>query len=215
MLKKLFPLLGLVAVVAIPAFAQNNIPKTVSGPNTTARLSGLEADLARYLEIDDDDDDKMAAPGRPRIVGTKATGVKASVMVNTAAFSRKAFDLVNEKRKELGLTLLSWNDELANAATLHSQNMAEFNFFSHRGLDNKMVSDRADAAKVGKWRAIGENIAFNRGYADPVAKAVELWLDSPQHKRNMLSPDWKESAIGIAVNDEGAYYFTQVFLLKK
>ncbi|MGE3467568.1 MAG: CAP domain-containing protein, partial [Pyrinomonadaceae bacterium] len=94
-------------------------------------------------------------------------------------------------------------------------NMAEFNFFSHRGLDNKMVSDRADIAKAGKWRAIGENIAFNRGYGDPVTKAVELWLDSPSHKRNMLSPDWKESAIGIAVNEDGAYYFTQVFMIKK
>lgn len=206
--------MGLVAAMAFPAFAQNNTPKPASGPNTNARLSSLEADFARYLEMDDDDE-KTAAPGRPRIVATKATGVKASVVVNTAAFSRKAFDLVNEKRRELGLSPLNWNDELANAATMHSQNMAEFNFFSHRGLDNKMVSDRADAAKVGKWRAIGENIAFNRGYADPVTKAVELWLDSPQHKRNMLSSDWKESAIGIAVNDEGAYYFTQVFLLKK
>ncbi len=93
--------------------------------------------------------------------------------------------------------------------------MAEFQFFDHKGLDNKMVSDRADAVKVGKWRAIGENIAFSRGFSDPIAKAVELWLDSPSHRRNMLSADWKESAVGVAVTEDGAYYFTQVFLVRK
>ena len=30
--------------------------------------------------------------------------------------------------------------------------MAEYRFFSHKGLDNKYVSDRADAAHVGAWR---------------------------------------------------------------
>ena len=92
--------------------------------------------------------------------------------------------------------------------------MAEFSFFSHRGLDNKMVSDRADDSGLRKWRAIGENIAFNRGYQDPITKAVELWLDSPSHRHNMLDAGWLESAIGVAVAADGSYYFTQVFLKK-
>jgi uncharacterized protein YkwD len=93
--------------------------------------------------------------------------------------------------------------------------MAEFSFFSHRGLDNKLVSDRADAQKVVKWRAIGENIAFNRGYKDPVQKAVELWLDSPTHRRNLMDETWRESAVGVAVAPDGSYYFTQVFLVRR
>ena len=113
-----------------------------------------------------------------------------------------------------GLAALAWNENLARVANVHSQNMAEYSFFSHRGLDDKMVSDRADAVGIRGWRAIGENIAYERGHADPVAKAIQLWLDSPSHRQNMLSKDWRECAIGVAVGSDGGYYFTQVFLRK-
>jgi uncharacterized protein YkwD len=145
----------------------------------------------------------------------KAVGVKASVIVNTAAVERAAFELLNQKRVENGLKPLAWSDQLAGIARLHSQNMADLKFFSHRGLDNKMVSDRADDIGLSKWRAIGENIAFERGYQDPVSKAVELWLDSPSHRHNLLESTWKESAVGVAVAPDGSFYFTQVFLLRK
>lgn len=145
----------------------------------------------------------------------KTSGVKASVVGNTAAVERAAFDLLNQKRLENGLKSLVWSDQLATIARVHSQNMANLNFFSHRGRDNKMVSDRADDVGLSKWRAIGENIAFERGYQDPVTKAVELWLDSPSHRHNLLESTWKESAVGVAVGPDGSYYFTQVFLLRK
>jgi uncharacterized protein YkwD len=93
--------------------------------------------------------------------------------------------------------------------------MAEYSFFSHKGLDSKMVSDRADELGSRQWRAIGENIAFNRGFQDPISKAVDLWLDSPSHRRNLLDPNWKESAVGIAVAGDGSYYLTQVFWVRK
>jgi len=143
---------------------------------------------------------------RPRVVATN---------VNVASLEHQAFDLINQKRKENGLQPLLWNDQLESVAKVHSDSMAEYRFFSHKGLDNKYVSDRADAAHVGAWRAIGENIAVNRGYSDPVGFAVELWLESPGHRRNVLDSGWKESAIGIAVGEDGSFYFTQVFLTRK
>jgi uncharacterized protein YkwD len=93
--------------------------------------------------------------------------------------------------------------------------MADNSYFSHRGLDNSMVSDRADRGGIGKWNAIGENIAFNRGYKDPISKAVELWMGSTGHRHNLLDDRWKESAVGIAIAADGSYYFTQVFLLRR
>lgn len=147
-------------------------------------------------------------------VPVKTSGVKASVIVNTVSLEQTAFDLLNQKRAENGLRPLEWNDKLALIARLHSKNMADLNFFSHRGLDNKRVSDRADDVGMGRWHAIGENIAFNRGYQDPVSKAVDLWLDSPSHRHNLLDNNWKETAVGIAVATDGSYYLTQVFLKK-
>jgi uncharacterized protein YkwD len=152
---------------------------------------------------------------RPRIVDERrAAAVGSSVIVNTANVERAAFQLLNQKRAENGLEPLLWNEQVASVARVHSRNMAEFQFFSHRGLDNKLVSHRADDLKIGKWRSIGENIAYNRGYADPVEKAVDLWLNSSTHRQNLLNIDWKESAVGVAIADDGSYYFTQVFLRK-
>lgn len=160
-------------------------------------------------------DNSTADFSRPRRVEGKVAEFKASVVVNIASVENIAFDMINQQRAENGLRPLTWSDALAKVARQHSQNMAEFKFFSHRGVDNKMVSDRADNAGLVKWRAIGENIAFNRGYQDPVGKAVELWLDSPSHRHNLMDENWKESAVGVAVAPDGSYYFTQVFLLRK
>ncbi len=198
MSKKLFLFLCLFATLASFSFAQSNNSQT----QTAINLASSDAsDPYGLLETDDDD--------------RKKAGVKASVVVNMAAAEQAAFGLINQNRVERGLAPLVWSDELAAVARLHSQNMAEFKFFSHRGLDNKLVSDRADALKIGRWRSIGENIAFNRGFTDPVGKAVELWLDSPTHKRNMMDPSWKESAVGVARAADGSVYFTQVFLLRR
>jgi uncharacterized protein YkwD len=136
------------------------------------------------------------------------------VIINTGSLERAAFNVLNQKRIESGRSPLAWNEKLATAARLHSQNMAELGFFSHKGMDGKMVSGRADESGLGKWRSIGENIAFTRGFQDPVAKAVDLWLNSPAHRENLLDGNWKESAVGISVAEDGSYYFTQVFLRK-
>lgn len=210
MRQKFFLFVGLIAVLALTTPAQKNSPENPSGPNVTTRLSALESGLARYLGLDDE----TAALTRPRIA-KETSAVEAKVIVNTVAVERLVFDIINKKRAESGLAPLEWSDGLAAVARLHSQNMADFQFFSHRGLDSKFVSDRADDLKLGSWRAIGENIAYNRGFQDPVAKAVELWLASRTHRQNMLDAGWKESAVGVAVADDGAYYFTQVFLVRK
>lgn len=128
---------------------------------------------------------------------------------------KKVFDLINEQRTENGLQKLDWSDEVAEIARFHSENMANFSFFSHTDLDGLMVNERADLLGVKKWRAIGENIAFNRGYRNPAESAVQRWMQSPSHRENLLNNRWQESGIGIAVTEDGTYYFTEVFLLRK
>jgi uncharacterized protein YkwD len=180
----------LLAVVAVTSPAQNS---SKNQGTTAVRLASADS-------IED-----LFRPRR----------VENVVAINVKAVELSAFEMLNKKRVDNGFSPLVWSDDLEAVARQHSQNMAEFQFFSHRGLDNKLVSDRADEAGVGRWRAIGENIAFNRGFDDPVSKAVELWLDSPSHRRNLLSAAWKESAVGVAVAEDGSYYFTQVFLVRK
>lgn len=147
-----------------------------------------------------------------------SSGVGASVHSGSLtpsavrALERDAFQLINTERSLAGLPALKWSDKIAAVARLHSNNMAEQNFFSHKGLDGLMVDERAEKLNMGSWLAIGENIAFMKGYDNPVATAIEKWLNSQGHKKNLLNPDWTETAVGLAVTADGKYYFTQVFI---
>jgi uncharacterized protein YkwD len=145
-----------------------------------------------------------------------ATAAKTSAGTESRFFGleREAFALVNRKRAESGLEPLVWSDEAAGAARLHSENMARLGFFSHAGRDGSRVEDRAEAAGLTGWRALGENIAFNRGFQNPVETAVEKWMLSAGHRQNILSERWRETGVGIALKADGSYYLTQVFVTR-
>ena len=152
-------------------------------------------------------------PMRPRTVVRPA-----SATVNTSSGSGilsaelRAFALINRKRVEAGLNPLTWSSRLEGVARSHSTDMARRAYFDHRSPSGKRVANRVDDANLGDWKAIGENIAVNRGYPDPIARAVEGWVISPLLKSNLLARSWTESAVGVAIAADGSYYFTQVFL---
>lgn len=211
---------GLLALFSTNIFAQTQVAQNT--PNSAFRSQSLELSLDFLLEKDDDN----TVGVRPRVVSDKpakqpesgperASGVKAIVITNLLSVEKHVFDKINEIRVGSGLNPLKWNADLERVARLHSENMAENGFFGHRDLDGKVVSDRADREGLGKWNAIGENIAFNRGFDQPTDRAVSDWMDSASHKRNLLDERWKEAAIGVAQAADGSYYFTQVFLARK
>jgi uncharacterized protein YkwD len=140
--------------------------------------------------------------------------VDLSESSETSEMERKAFDLLNGKRKDKGLDVLIWSDTVANIARIHSSNMATYKFFSHSGLDGLTVDGRADSVGFSKWRAIGENIAYNRGFDNPVEFTVERWMLSDSHRKNLLDKRWKEAGIGVSKSNDGTYYFTEVFTVR-
>ena len=143
------------------------------------------------------------------------SGLRSPSSNSAGELERRVFSLLNAQRRTQGLSELEWSDDVAVVARMHSQNMADVKFFSHRGSDGSMVDDRADRVGLGSWRVIGENIAYMRGYDDPAALAVEKWMESTAHRKNLLGPNWKESAVGVSITADGTYYMTQVFLLRK
>jgi uncharacterized protein YkwD len=125
---------------------------------------------------------------------------------------RKVFTLVNQKRTEKGLKALIWSDDSAKVARLHSRNMVAFNFFSHYDKNKFTVAERANSLGFKKWNSIGENIAYIRGFDNPVEFIVEQWMKSNSHRKNILDKDWSKAAIGIAKSADDTYYFTEVFI---
>jgi uncharacterized protein YkwD len=144
---------------------------------------------------------------------------QAASTVNTTTVSAtdteaRTFELMNAERLASGLKSLEWNEQLVSLARMHSQSMAAGKFFSHKGADGGYVDDRAAKLGIFNWLAIGENIAFMKGYNDPATMAVEKWMQSTSHKKNILNGHWRESAIGVAVADDGSIYLTQVFITR-
>jgi uncharacterized protein YkwD len=153
----------------------------------------------------------LAGSTRPRV--SKSSG--DSKVTSAAGIEQQIFVLINAERIKNGLAELEWSESLAAVARVHSEDMANTKFFSHRGSDGSMVDERADRLGLGVWRSIGENIAYMRGFEDPAVLAVSKWLESTAHRKNLLGATWKESAVGVAVTGDGTYYMTEVFLLRK
>lgn len=219
--KRLFLFAALTLAFATSVFAQNNDsndnrPKAylVGSTRKDAPVAQYETPVNRpqpYLFYTT----RNEAATRPRVYKSADSDKNPAKAADSFELERQAFELINKQREISGLPSLVWSDDVARIARMHSENMAKFDFFSHKGIDGMMVNERADLLGIRKWRAIGENIAYNQGYKNPVEFAVKLWMESPGHRENLLNSRWKESGIGVAVTNDGTYYFTEVFLLRK
>lgn len=116
-------------------------------------------------------------------------------------------DLTNQARAKLKLPALKPDPLLFQAARAHSENMAKQRKMSHE-LDGKNPSDRVTATGF-RFSALGENVASGTRLSP--AGAIDLWMNSPPHKANMLSDKYSLIGIGGARDDKGELYYTQVF----
>lgn len=154
---------------------------------------------------------------RPRTVGPTSKGAEAPSVVaasldDASAIERSAFEKTNQTRVANGLPALIWDAELWRLARAHSEDMARQGYFAHETPDGLALKDRARAMGIPRFRVIGENIAYNKGYDDPGAFAVERWLNSGGHRANILYAGFQASAIGSYVSTDGSVYLTQVFI---
>lgn len=114
--------------------------------------------------------------------------------------------LVNVHRASLGKSALSQNDLATQLAEEHSLYMINQNEISHDNFDERgsRLINEEQANKV------GENVAYKYKTAQEV---MEAWLNSSAHKKN-IEGDYTHIGISAMKNDDGIYYFTQVFFRK-
>lgn len=125
-------------------------------------------------------------------------------------------DLVNEARNQArqcgeqsfdSVAPLTWSCKLFEAAKTHSDDMAENQYFSHTSPEGVGIEQRVDAQSY-VWQTIGENIAA--GHSSAVG-AVEGWLESPGHCRNIMNSAFTQMGMAKADNPKSRYthYWTQ------
>ncbi len=120
---------------------------------------------------------------------------------------KEILDLTNKEREKEKLPALEFNPVLVKVARDHSANMAKKRELNHV-LDDKNPGQRVEAAGY-HWMNVGENIAS--GEAEMPAVVVKRWMESKLHRENILNKEFREIGIGIAKNDKGEVYSTQVF----
>ena len=114
-----------------------------------------------------------------------------------AALERAIVERINSVRADHGLRPLAISAELRTAAFAHAA-IATRGLFQHESADGSPFHQRVGPLLRPHGRlVVGRREPRLRQRAvRRLGRAVEAWLDSPPHRRNMLSPVWRE--IGVA-----------------
>ena len=135
-----------------------------------------------------------------------AAGV-ASAADALDALEREMAKLVNADREKHKAAPLTYHPGLSRVARAHSLDMVHNGFFDH---DSKRTGKPADrVAKAGiPHRGVGENLA--RGTT--VRQAQTILMNSPKHRKNILSNDFTHVGVGIVKGRGGWLMVTQLFI---
>ncbi len=109
-----------------------------------------------------------------------------------------ALNLINQERVAAGVRPLVPHATLQIVARRHGVDMFTYGYLSHRSRDGRTPLDRVMGMNV-RVHLVGENLA----YASDILAAHEALVNSMDHRRNMLSPEYH--LVGIGVIDGGEY----------
>ena len=119
----------------------------------------------------------------------------AGVPVSQPAKAEQLFALANQARSSTGESLLEWDAALAEAALRHCMRMAVEGPIAHTYPGEPDLTSRAGLAGA-HFSVIEENIAVG---SFP-ATVHQGWMNSPEHRANLLNPAVDRVGIAVVAN---------------
>jgi uncharacterized protein YkwD len=171
----------------------------------------------------------------PALLLAVACAAAARPAIDPADLARRIHGRINAERARMKLPALAWDGALARIAAAHSRDMAKRGYVAHQSPEGNGFSYRyrqggySCAIRQGRTLHKGaENIALGSLYAsvrtvngvatydwnsaeELARRAVEGWMSSPGHRRNILTPYWRHEGIGVAIGADSRVYITQNF----
>lgn len=164
-----------------------------------------------------------------------ASQQRSKPAINVSQLEKQIHSLINKERRKNGLSPLEWDDRLSGIARKHSADMAKRNYFEHHSPEGHDFSYRYKdsgytcAVHADRMTFLGaENILQNNLY-DSVTTVngtayydwnsqeklavttVNGWMNSPGHRKNILTPYTKSEGIGVVIGPGDKVYITQNF----
>ncbi|MBQ1528530.1 hypothetical protein IIZ77_02705 [Candidatus Saccharibacteria bacterium] len=186
---------------------QSSNQSVISGFYSTARTwLGYSSDICRY----------------PIIKGTGTTTITAGtydgrrhdsitvtvVDVPVEQWKREVLKLVNEERTKNGLDALEWGVTCEAAAAVRAREL--MSNYSHTRPDGSSWETACPLPDSGG--SSGENLMAGNAAVSPQT-VITAWLNSPDHRANILSPNFTKLAVGFVFDPEAQYktYWSQFF----
>jgi uncharacterized protein YkwD len=136
----------------------------------------------------------------PRVLTLFAALICAFCVIPTASartsLSRAELSLlktVNATRASYHLAPLRVDSALQRAARAHTAEMIRSGTFAHGAFSTRMRIFHV------RGPAMGENLAWGSGSYGSPRSIVEMWLNSPPHRANLLRPGFRRIGIGAVI----------------
>ena len=124
--------------------------------------------------------------------------------------------MVNKDRRDHDLPPLKLDATVNEAAQNHAEDMLRRDYYSHRSPEGKTAMDRYLEAGGSSALTVAENIARCEGCPLPtdretVERLQRGWMNSPEHRDNILAPGLESFGFGVAGETGQGLYAVQNF----
>jgi uncharacterized protein YkwD len=164
------------------------------------------------------DPEILSGPGERVVASPSYTGCGGDIAaaINTD-FEQQVVELVNATRAANGLPPFKRSADLDRAARYYATDMGQDDYFpadhgTYDRVGGELVSvcDMGDRVKLYyNWQSAAENIAAG---ASTPQSAMDLWMNSPPHKANILDTSNWEIGVGYYTGSGSwPHYWTQDF----
>jgi uncharacterized protein YkwD len=133
----------------------------------------------------------------------------SAARVHLSALESQLLGQINTTRAQHGLRALRMSPRLTAAAAQHSASMAQKGYFSHDSANGgsffKRIASFYSYRGYSTWSA-GENLLWSSPDISS-AGALRMWLNSPEHRANLLNRNWREMGLSAvhALSAPGVY----------
>ena len=136
----------------------------------------------------------VAIIGAGVFMNTMLSSTEAVLGTQSNYASSSFLSLTNAARLSDHEGTLDLNSDLSSAAQAKANDMATDNYWSHTSPSGKTAEDFIIDSGY-QFTIAGENLAYGFSSASSVMSA---WMNSPEHKANILDADYKDVGFGVA-----------------